>query len=93
MRRMHLIAIVLATVAVPMVSGSPVRAEVIYPWCAYYGFHYGATNCGFVSWSQCMATVSGIGGACEPDPRYFAYCRGNCGQPGSVTAVRPPIRR
>ena len=35
-----------------------------YPWCAYYsgrGFG-GATNCGFTSFQQCMATVSGIGG-------------------------------
>ena len=35
-----------------------------YPWCAYCsgrGFG-GATNCGFTSFQQCMATVSGIGG-------------------------------
>jgi len=39
-----------------------------YPWCAQYSGSAlgGATNCGFVSFAQCMATVSGIGGsACE----------------------------
>jgi hypothetical protein len=24
----------------------------------------GSTNCGFYSWGQCMATISGIGGYC-----------------------------
>ncbi len=37
-----------------------------YPWCAQYSGRAlgGATNCGFVSFAQCMATVSGIGGFC-----------------------------
>jgi hypothetical protein len=45
---------------------------VTYPWCAYYGTPdgVGGTNCGFVSWQQCMATVSGIGGWCRQNPRY-----------------------
>lgn len=32
-----------------------------YPWCAQYsgGALGGATNCGFVSFQQCLATVSG----------------------------------
>ena len=37
-----------------------------YPWCAQYsGLGGGGRNCGFVSYAQCMATVSGIGGYCE----------------------------
>lgn len=52
-------------------STSPAGAEE-YPWCAYYaGRNGGATNCGFVSYEQCMATLSGIGGNCQPNPRYF----------------------
>lgn len=81
MQRMYLAAIiVLATIAVPILAtitaptmtGSTARAEVIYPWCAYYGGRNAATNCGFTSWPQCMATVSGIGGYCGPNPRYFS---------------------
>ena len=37
-----------------------------YPWCAQYGeWGGGGRNCGFVTFEQCMATVSGIGGYCE----------------------------
>jgi Protein of unknown function (DUF3551) len=32
------------------------------PWCAHYGFR---TNCGFYSFEQCMATVSGNAGFCS----------------------------
>jgi hypothetical protein len=35
-------------------------------WCANYGSHGGA-NCGFYSFEQCRATVSGIGGFCQPN--------------------------
>jgi len=32
-------------------------------WCAYYDFAFGgATNCGFSTFQQCLATVSGVGG-------------------------------
>ncbi len=42
-----------------------------YPWCAYYNFGMdGATNCGFSTYQQCMATVSGVGGSCGANPQY-----------------------
>jgi hypothetical protein len=41
-----------------------------YPWCAYYNMGAGATNCGFATSQQCMATVSGVGGSCGPNPMY-----------------------
>jgi len=41
-----------------------------YPWCAQYSTRGGARNCGFVTWEQCMATVSGIGGFCERNWMY-----------------------
>jgi uncharacterized protein DUF3551 len=34
------------------------------PWCAQYGVRGGATNCGFYSFQQCMAAISGNGGFC-----------------------------
>jgi hypothetical protein len=39
-----------------------------YPWCARYD--WSTYNCGFVSFEQCLATVRGIGGFCERNPRY-----------------------
>jgi hypothetical protein len=42
-----------------------------YPWCAYESTGDGyATNCGFVTREQCMATISGLGGSCEPNNQY-----------------------
>ncbi len=36
-------------------------------WCAQYG-RDGGTNCGFYSYEQCRATVSGTGGYCYRNP-------------------------
>jgi hypothetical protein len=43
-----------------------------YPWCAVYsgGSEFGGSNCGFLTLEQCRATVSGIGGFCEPNQFY-----------------------
>jgi hypothetical protein len=42
-----------------------------YPWCAVYGGSMnGSSNCGFTTRQQCLATVSGIGGDCSPNPFY-----------------------
>jgi hypothetical protein len=58
--------------AVSLESGKA-SAEVEYPWCAAYtGKDRGVVTCGFVTWDQCMATVSGVGGFCQRNPR-LAY--------------------
>ena len=58
-----------------------------YPWCAIYSGRGagGGTNCGFVSYAQCMATASGLGSFCyrntqfvpppgpHPQRRYYPY--------------------
>jgi hypothetical protein len=41
-----------------------------YPWCAIYGTGFEGKNCGFVSFEQCLATVSGIGGFCMENNTY-----------------------
>ncbi len=49
------------------------RAEAQnYPWCAQYDGRGGggATNCGFTTFQQCLDTVRGIGGFCEPNTQY-----------------------
>jgi hypothetical protein len=40
-----------------------------YPWCAHYG-GLGGTNCGFTTYEQCAATVSGMGGSCMQNTQY-----------------------
>jgi len=60
------IGIVVAASAV-----APARAGIEYPWCAVYSEStVGATNCGFSTLAQCRATISGIGGMCQPNPAY-----------------------
>ena len=42
-------------------TGRPAQAS----WCAHY--RNGGTNCGFQTFEQCLATVSGVGGMCNPN--------------------------
>jgi hypothetical protein len=90
--RRQLMVFALAVIAIMMAIGSAAQAAVYYPWCAYWGVvDSDARNCGFVNWTQCMDTVRGNGGFCEPNPAYFARCRSNCGDSYSQKAVRAPI--
>jgi hypothetical protein len=51
------------------IAGISTRADAQnYPWCAYY--KNGGTNCGFTTFDQCMATVSGIHGYCARNTQY-----------------------
>ncbi|MFZ2068331.1 MAG: DUF3551 domain-containing protein [Xanthobacteraceae bacterium] len=48
-----------------------------YPWCAQYGGRMGGgENCGFSTYQQCMAALSGNGGFCN---RNTQYTGGNSG--------------
>jgi len=44
-----------------------------YPWCEYLGGGMGGgggRNCGFNTFEQCLATISGIGGTCQQNTTY-----------------------
>jgi Protein of unknown function (DUF3551) len=59
----------LAALAI-LVSASP-AAAIEYPWCAQYsGEDGGGRNCGFSTIEQCMDTIRGMGGFCEPNLFY-----------------------
>jgi len=60
-----------------------------YPWCAQYsGRGGGARNCGFTTFDQCMATVSGIGGICVRNTQYVPFVA----RPSPHTRVRRRLR-
>ena len=65
MRHFLIAGMILFAVAAPDSANAQERQ---YPWCARYSWT--TYNCGFVSFGQCMATVQGVGGRCEPNPRY-----------------------
>jgi len=52
-------------------SSGPSRAEVNYPWCAQYASP-GSSNCGFTTYQQCQAALSGNGGYCSANPLFQA---------------------
>jgi hypothetical protein len=55
--------------AVLALTASPAAAQYA-PWCFYESGRNssGAVTCTFYSYAQCMATASGIGGSCSPNP-------------------------
>jgi hypothetical protein len=69
--------IVLAAAALATLSLTSIDARADGSWCSYY--FKGGSNCGFHSYGQCMANLSGIGGSCSPNPGYQAY-NGNSGR-------------
>lgn len=72
--------IVLVAAAMTVLPFTSIDARAEAPWCAYdVG---GRTNCGFYSYEQCMAHLSGIGGSCLPNPAFQ----------GNNNRGRPPAR-
>ncbi|MGA7388700.1 MAG: DUF3551 domain-containing protein [Pseudolabrys sp.] len=61
--------LVLSTVVLVQVPASALPIDNTR-WCAVYAAPGGGTNCGFFTWQQCMTTISGIGGFCEPNQFY-----------------------
>jgi Protein of unknown function (DUF3551) len=66
---MRLLLIMAAALVATIGIEKPAEAQN-YPWCAYYNVWGGATNCGFVTWQQCQAAISGVGGSCGANPDY-----------------------
>jgi hypothetical protein len=64
MRWLMAIAVLLITVALD--AGTVAYAA---KWCARY--NDGSTNCGFWTRKQCQASISGVGGFCNRNPRWF----------------------
>ena len=63
---MRYIVVIALMVAAPGFAPRSASAETYYPWCAYYDMW--TYNCGFTTRQQCLATVSGVGGACRVNP-------------------------
>jgi hypothetical protein len=53
-------------------AGVSARAEAQnYPWCADYA-GFGSQNCGFTTFQQCLAALSGNGGFCNANTQYVS---------------------
>ncbi len=63
-------ALVFGVVTLTGLTGTVAHAQN-YPWCSQYmGSMGGAMNCGFSTYAQCQANVSGIGGFCIRNDTY-----------------------
>lgn len=56
-----------ALLAVAAPRGASAAPERVPAWCVFYDpWTY---NCGFYTLQQCLDTISGAGGICQPNPR------------------------
>jgi Protein of unknown function (DUF3551) len=84
---MRVVLLTLGTLVAAAAIGTPAQAQN-YPWCAIYGGGSigGGRNCGFWTFEQCLATISGIGGTCQQNTTY----RGPASVASSSTNYPPP---
>ena len=66
---MRLLLFLLATCAGIVWIGTHAEAQN-YPWCALYGGRGGGQNCGFTTFQQCQAALSGGADFCQPNTQY-----------------------
>ena len=66
---MRLSLFVLGVIAAIVCVEKPAEADNGRQWCAYYVGNE-ATNCGWDTFEQCLATVRGIGGFCQLNTMY-----------------------
>jgi hypothetical protein len=60
---MRIVAAFAVTAATLSFTHAASAQGTYYPWCARYNAY--TYNCGFKTWQQCQATVSGAGGICQ----------------------------
>jgi Protein of unknown function (DUF3551) len=88
MKAIHAAGALLVLASTAVLDARPAASEIYRPWCAQYysSSGNGATNCGFVSYEQCMMTATpGSGAFCVRNPWYQAY---GSGQPDGTTPRR-----
>jgi uncharacterized protein DUF3551 len=88
MRSLSSIFLIAAAFALPTVFAPIASHADPYRWCAVYGggSQGGGTNCGFITLEQCRATISGMGGWCQPNQFYD-------GQPYDERPSKRPRKR
>jgi hypothetical protein len=82
--------------ALPIAVGSVISLFLIadpaaadpYKWCAVE--RNGGTNCGFTTIEQCRATVSGIGGFCQPNSFYTGSDKTSAQRSPKQAQRKPP---
>lgn len=61
-----------ALTSLALVFAGAIRANAAEAWCARYPMGDG-TNCGFATFEQCEADISGVGGYCSQNPAWAGH--------------------
>src|ERR1700704_7200979 len=89
-RAMALSMLVLATALTVAPRASEARYS--YPWCAQYSDAGSVFSCAFVTYEQCLASVSGVGGLCMQNPAGWFHPRHAEARRGETRRpFRPPL--
>ena len=72
MRNCGVLATAAAVAVAVLLLWADQAAAQDYPYCAMRGGRGASENCGYATLAQCRATVSGAGGFCQVNPRFFA---------------------
>jgi hypothetical protein len=64
--RLKITLALLALTAFALFYTGSARAAEKEAWCAYYADQ--SSNCGFATFQQCEADISGVGGMCSRNP-------------------------
>ena len=86
---------IILAAAICLIVGSTidaVRADP-YPWCAVYNMGDAAISCYFLTYEQCQASVSGMGGICQRNHFYDGRPEGPQDAPVSAPPERPAANR
>jgi hypothetical protein len=62
----------LALTSLTLVFAGSIRVNAAEAWCARFLYGQG-TNCGFATFEQCEADISGVGGYCAQNPAWAGH--------------------
>jgi Protein of unknown function (DUF3551) len=73
MARIRILAVATAAALVGLCASVEDAGARDYPYCAMRGGRGSYESCGYLTLAQCLATVRGSGGYCQPNPRFVGY--------------------
>jgi hypothetical protein len=77
------------TIFALLVGAQASKAEITYPWCGQYARD--GRNCGFSTYDQCRAAISGNGGYCIENPMSARARKSARYPPGPITVSLLPV--
>jgi Protein of unknown function (DUF3551) len=93
MVRISILAVATAAAMVGLCGSAQNAGARDYPYCAMRGGRGSYENCGYLSLAQCLASVRGAGGYCQPNPRFVGYGANADESLWRARGTRPRVQR